>query len=206
MFKKSAAIAVQAFAIYVSLFLGDAIAQVSDESLKLAVLDDMSGPYAENSGQGNVLAARMAIMDFGGCTQMVRHRSCRRNSRNGKFGRRAGSSKAGAREKQDHLGDHSGDGGADRKGVFAELGALGLRHLFACKRSGNRGGPARRPELVLHHRRLCLRTRARGQRRLFRQIARRNSFGCRQTSDRIVGLQLLLIASTKLEGGNHRRR
>lgn len=26
----------------------------------------MSGPYAENSGQGNVLAARMAIRDFGG--------------------------------------------------------------------------------------------------------------------------------------------
>ena len=66
MFRKLAAIAVQAFAIYVSLFLGDAIAQVPDESLKLAVLDDMSGPYAENSGQGNVLAARMAIADFGG--------------------------------------------------------------------------------------------------------------------------------------------
>lgn len=34
--------------------------------VKLAVLDDMSGPYAENSGQGNVLAVRMAIKDFGG--------------------------------------------------------------------------------------------------------------------------------------------
>ncbi|WP_128925811.1 ABC transporter substrate-binding protein [Bradyrhizobium guangxiense] len=34
--------------------------------VKLAVLDDMSGPYAENSGQGNVLAVRMAIQDFGG--------------------------------------------------------------------------------------------------------------------------------------------
>jgi branched-chain amino acid transport system substrate-binding protein len=66
MFRKSAAIAVQAFALCVSLFLGDAIAQGSDQSLKLAVLDDMSGPYAENSGQGNVLAARMAIKDFGG--------------------------------------------------------------------------------------------------------------------------------------------
>jgi branched-chain amino acid transport system substrate-binding protein len=66
MFRKSAAIAVRAFAICASLFLGDAIAQVPDEPLKLAVLDDMSGPYAENSGQGNVLAARMAITDFGG--------------------------------------------------------------------------------------------------------------------------------------------
>jgi branched-chain amino acid transport system substrate-binding protein len=66
MFRKSAAIAVQTFALCVSLLLGYAIAQASDEPLKLAVLDDMSGPYAENSGQGNVLAARMAIRDFGG--------------------------------------------------------------------------------------------------------------------------------------------
>lgn len=34
--------------------------------VKLAVLDDMSGPYSENSGRGNVLAVKMAIKDFGG--------------------------------------------------------------------------------------------------------------------------------------------
>ena len=43
-----------------------AIAEEANGPVKLAVLDDMSGPYAENSGQGNVLAVRMAIKDFGG--------------------------------------------------------------------------------------------------------------------------------------------
>lgn len=42
------------------------IAQDANGPVKLAVLDDMSGPYAENSGLGNVLAVRMAIQDFGG--------------------------------------------------------------------------------------------------------------------------------------------
>ncbi len=35
-------------------------AQEANGPVKLAVLDDMSGPYAENAGQGNVLAVRMA--------------------------------------------------------------------------------------------------------------------------------------------------
>jgi len=42
------------------------VAQVSDDTVKLGVLDDMSGPYAENSGPGDVIAVRMAIKDFGG--------------------------------------------------------------------------------------------------------------------------------------------
>jgi branched-chain amino acid transport system substrate-binding protein len=66
MFRKSAEIAIRTFVIYLSLALGGAVAQVADEPVKLGVLDDMSGPYAENSGQGNVLAVRMAIRDFGG--------------------------------------------------------------------------------------------------------------------------------------------
>jgi branched-chain amino acid transport system substrate-binding protein len=45
---------------------GAATAAEVNGPVKLAVLDDMSGPYAENSGQGNVLAVRMAIQDFGG--------------------------------------------------------------------------------------------------------------------------------------------
>src|ERR1700733_13990838 len=42
------------------------LAQVSDDTVKLGVLDDMTGPYAENSGPGDVLAVKMAISDFGG--------------------------------------------------------------------------------------------------------------------------------------------
>jgi branched-chain amino acid transport system substrate-binding protein len=67
MFRKwSGAIAVQAFVVSLAAFPVGAIAQTPDEPVKLGVLDDMSGPYAENSGQGNVLAVRMAIKDFGG--------------------------------------------------------------------------------------------------------------------------------------------
>ena len=35
-------------------------------AVKIGVLDDMSGPYAENTGQGDVQSAKFAIADFGG--------------------------------------------------------------------------------------------------------------------------------------------
>jgi branched-chain amino acid transport system substrate-binding protein len=35
-------------------------------AVKIGVLDDMSGPYAENTGPGDVASAKMAIADFGG--------------------------------------------------------------------------------------------------------------------------------------------
>jgi branched-chain amino acid transport system substrate-binding protein len=40
--------------------------KISDKVVKLGVLTDMSGPYADNNGEGSVLAARMAVEDFGG--------------------------------------------------------------------------------------------------------------------------------------------
>src|SRR5258708_23411631 len=43
---------------------GTALAQ--DKAVKIGVLDDMSGPYAENTGPGDVLSAKLAIADFGG--------------------------------------------------------------------------------------------------------------------------------------------
>jgi branched-chain amino acid transport system substrate-binding protein len=54
--------------LLVTLFFGNGqcLAQISDDTVKLGVLDDMSGPYAENSGPGDVLAVEMAISDFGG--------------------------------------------------------------------------------------------------------------------------------------------
>jgi branched-chain amino acid transport system substrate-binding protein len=45
---------------------GAAEAQVSDDVVKIAVLDDMSGVYADLTGPGGVAAVRMAIEDFGG--------------------------------------------------------------------------------------------------------------------------------------------
>jgi branched-chain amino acid transport system substrate-binding protein len=41
-------------------------AQVSDEVVRIGVLTDLSGPYADFSGPGSVLATRMAIEDHGG--------------------------------------------------------------------------------------------------------------------------------------------
>ncbi len=41
-------------------------AQISDDVVKIGVLNDMSGLYADLGGQGSVEAARMAIADFGG--------------------------------------------------------------------------------------------------------------------------------------------
>ena len=43
-----------------------ASALAQNKAVKIGVLDDMSGPYAENTGPGDVAAAKFAIADFGG--------------------------------------------------------------------------------------------------------------------------------------------
>src|SRR5450432_3038370 len=48
------------------LTIGTAQAQISDEFVKIGVLTDMSGLYSDLSGQGSVIAAQMAVKDFGG--------------------------------------------------------------------------------------------------------------------------------------------
>lgn len=46
---------------------GQAAAQkLSDDKVRVGVLSDMSGLYADTAGRGSVEAARMAIEDFGG--------------------------------------------------------------------------------------------------------------------------------------------
>src|SRR5215212_7701975 len=42
-----------------------AAAQISDGVIKIGVLTDQSSLYADLSGQGSVIAARMAVEDFG---------------------------------------------------------------------------------------------------------------------------------------------
>jgi branched-chain amino acid transport system substrate-binding protein len=44
---------------------GSAAAQISDGIIKLGVLNDQSSLYADLTGQGSVVAARMAVEDFG---------------------------------------------------------------------------------------------------------------------------------------------
>lgn len=48
------------------LTLSAAFAQVSDNVVKIGVLNDQSGVYADLAGAGSVIAARMAVEDFGG--------------------------------------------------------------------------------------------------------------------------------------------
>lgn len=43
-----------------------AVAQIGDNVVRLGVLGDMSGPNADQQGPGDVVAARMAVADFGG--------------------------------------------------------------------------------------------------------------------------------------------
>jgi len=47
------------------LSAGAAHAQISDGVVKIGVLNDQSGPYADLAGPGSVVAARMAVEDFG---------------------------------------------------------------------------------------------------------------------------------------------
>lgn len=48
-----------------ALGMGAAQAQISDGVIKIGVLNDMSGLYADLSGMGSVVAARLAVEDFG---------------------------------------------------------------------------------------------------------------------------------------------
>jgi branched-chain amino acid transport system substrate-binding protein len=43
-----------------------ATAQISDDVVKIGVLTDLSGPASDATGQGSVVAAEMAVEDFGG--------------------------------------------------------------------------------------------------------------------------------------------
>ena len=52
-------------ALSVALACGPAQAQMSDGVLKIGVMNDMSGTYADLAGPGSVEAAKMAVEDFG---------------------------------------------------------------------------------------------------------------------------------------------
>src|SRR5262245_1190417 len=51
-------------AVAAALFAGSAGAQISGNVVKIGVLNDQSSLYADLTGQGSVVAARMAVEDF----------------------------------------------------------------------------------------------------------------------------------------------
>jgi len=56
-------------ALAVALGCPGAQAQYTDGTIKIGVMNDMSGTYADLGGQGSVIAARMAVEDFGAVTK-----------------------------------------------------------------------------------------------------------------------------------------
>src|SRR5262249_32579373 len=50
----------------VLVFATAARASFTEKVIKIGVLNDQSGPYADPTGQGSVIAAKMAVEDFGG--------------------------------------------------------------------------------------------------------------------------------------------
>jgi len=61
-----AAIVILSLASAMAIASGPALAQISDDVVKIGVLTDLSGIYSDNTGEGTVLAERMAVEDFGG--------------------------------------------------------------------------------------------------------------------------------------------
>ena len=51
--------------VALALLTGTAHAQISDGIIKIGVLNDQAGPYADITGPGSVVAARMAVEDYG---------------------------------------------------------------------------------------------------------------------------------------------
>src|SRR6201997_3187335 len=49
-----------------AMLTATALAQISDDVVKIGVLTDMNGPASTPTGQGSVTAAQMAVDDFGG--------------------------------------------------------------------------------------------------------------------------------------------
>lgn len=61
--------AVRSLALGIGLALAAAspgLAQISDNKVRIGILGDMTGPNADAHGPGDVVAARMAVADFGG--------------------------------------------------------------------------------------------------------------------------------------------
>ncbi len=59
-------LSIAALAAALWLVPGLASAQISDDVVKLGVLNDMSSLYADATGKGSLVAAQMAVADFGG--------------------------------------------------------------------------------------------------------------------------------------------
>ncbi len=60
-----------AFAVIACLISQGAYAQMSGKPIKIGVLTDLAGEHTENTGQGSIAAAQLAVEDFGGAINGV---------------------------------------------------------------------------------------------------------------------------------------
>ena len=134
--------------------------------VKVGVLNDKSGVYADIGGQGSVVAARMAVEDFaedepgragrgrrgrppeqarhrrGDCPAMVRPRRRRRDPRRADLlGGAGGAARSRARRTRSSSTPGAGTARADRQAMLAEHDPVDLRHLGA-------GATARRGAMI----------------------------------------------------------
>ena len=141
-----------------ALAAGAAHAQISDGVIKIGVMNDQSGTYADLAGPGSVVAARMAVEDFGAAKKGMKVEILVADHQNKP---EVGSSIArqwfdvdkvdvivdvptssvvlavnqiDAREEQGAHRLHRRHGGPDGQGLHAELDPLDLRHLVARQR------------------------------------------------------------------------
>ncbi len=166
-------------------------------SIKIGVMNDQSGTYADLAGPGSVVAARMAVEDFGAAKKGMKVEIVVADHQNKP---EVGSSIARqwfdvdkvdlivdvptssvvlavnqvAREKNKVLIVSTGATvDLTGQGVHAELGSLDLRYVVARQRHRHRGSERRRQHVVLPHRRLRVRAFSRSADRGGRAEARR---------------------------------
>ena len=168
------------------LFFGTTSLGLAEEKpIRIGVLNDMSGPYADFQGPGSVLAAQMAVEDYGGKAAGRKVEVVSADHQNKPDVGLGIVRKWIDEDGVDMIADvpnsavalavsqlvndknkafiGSGAGTAALTGAQCtpERGAMDLRHMGAWPRIGPRHRRSGQEELVFHRRRLCLRTRPR---------------------------------------------
>ena len=202
----------------------------TDGVIKIGVMNDMSGTYSDLTGQGSVVAARMAVEDFGAAAKGMKVEIVGADHQNKPD---VGSNVVRTWidvDKVDVIVDVPTSSVAlavnqivrDKNKVFLVSGAaasdltgagllaqhhpLDLRHLGARQRHRQGDREDRRRHLVLPHRRLRLRPRARARHRGGGREERRQ--GARPGAPSVPRHRLLVVpaAGAGLEGQDHRAR
>ena len=225
---KSCGMSIGIFGAALALFTASAVAQ--EGPVKLGVLTDMSSLYADNGGQGSVVAAQMAVDDFGGqvlgrsiqivagdhqnkadvgatiARRWLENENVEVDPRRTEFCGRAGGAGHHARQEEAVPRHRRRHVAPDRRRMLADRDSLDLRHL--CAVAGNDAGDvaSRRKVLVLHLGRLFPRRPTRGRQPQGHRCHGRQGDRRRETSAQYAGFFVLPAPGTVLEGGRDRAR